>query len=1010
MASPIPRFQTIGVNEGLSQSLVTALYQDKQGFMWIGTGDGLNRYDGVNLSIYRVPMPKGKRPTSIVRGRLCEDDKGNIWFSNEFGLHCWEAQQQQIVTRLGPAPGQRFFDFTLILMSRGALWAYNCDKGILRYDLHNGATQLYPLPDSFKESGQRSCLDPQVGPNNHIWFKRTQGGAFYYFDTRTARFGTGLAPAPFHFVGVGKGKHYWASSDSLVVYDSASGNSSSLALPYPWQGSGAKRLAEDRWGRVWVATASSGLYAYYPAEQRVHHYRHSNIRPGTLPIDITTVLFIDRADNLWVGTDGGGVSRLDLKPQRFRLFPLDEGDYPVLKDYFVKCFYEDEKNKTWFGTHSNGLSILDRHSGKLENYSTYGAANKPLKVVSALEPDPDGKIWIAHALAFSIFDPGSGRFEDVPVSEMPALDAGYSYGIGLVRLQDGRMLGATRSGLVLFSKKNGRWKGRSFLRHPLLGTFTTVVCQMADGTIWAASNQAGLLRLEPEADSLRVAGQYFEGTQIRGLHPDERQPEILWVGTTNGFAQFHTRTGAYEFKGLEDGMSNAYVYGLLEDAQHNLWLTTNGGLIYYDRNDQKFTTYTYADGLQSNEFNSGAYYKGRSGTLYFGGIRGFNWIEPETMPAGIAQPPPVALSDFVVNGRKTTLRQSAALTLAHDQNDIAFRVAVLDYSRPEANKIAYYLKGWDHKWIESRSHEAHYANLPPGRYELYIRGCNAAGIWSPEKVFVFTIRAPFYQTTLFYVLVAVAVLALLLLGVYGLVRRKLQAQRRIIAQQQLLMEERTRISKDMHDEIGSGLTRIAMMSETLGALKAAPADTQKIAIAARTLLQNMGEIIWALNPSNDSLESLLAYLREQLHLFMEPFSVAYVIDFPEEAPFIELTNAQRRNIYLTAKEAVNNALKHAKPTAIHIAAKIDKGSLQFEICDDGCGFDESQVRQSANGLRNMRRRLKDIGGYFHCDSQMHGTRISFGMPLRKGPTLRYMRRITTFITSAQKSRRDTFEV
>jgi len=1009
-AWPMPRFQTIGVNEGLSQSTVPALYQDRQGFMWIGTGDGLNRFDGTTLRVFRVPAPKGTLPASFVRGNLCEDKDGNIWFANENGLHCWDAQQQKLTTRLAAGRGQWPAWFSILLIRDQVLWAYHCESGFLRYDLRTSKTSVYAIPDRLQETGRPYCFDAQADSLGRIWFKRSQQGRIYCFDSRTAVFSLGFPPSRYQTVHVAKGAHYLLAQDGFMVYDSSSRRSRHIKLPLQGQDPNPVRLTTDRWGRAWIATQASGLFCYSPATQSLRRYHHNKAQAGSLPIDLTTVLYIDRADNLWVGTDGAGVCRLDLKPPRFRAFPLNKGDYPLLKDYFIKSFYEDKAGRIWFGTHSDGFGILDRSAGKLAHYKDYGPEHKPLKVVGAIEKAPDGNIWLAHALAFTSFNPVTRRFEDIPVTPAPQVHTSVSYGTALINLQGNRVLGATSKGLVLFTRKNGRWQGHRFEGHPQLGCFSTAVCQLADGSIWAAFNSLGLLRLQLAGDSLRVTGQFLKGLQVRGLHPDEQEPRILWAGTSNGFVRLDTHTGQCDFKGEEDGMTNAYVYGLLEDQQHNLWLSTNGGLICYERGKGKFTSYTYADGLQSNEFNSGAFYKGPGGNLYFGGIHGFNWLEPGWEPAAAQQPPPVALSDFAINGQRMALVPGRALSLPHHRNDMAFRIAVLDYSRPEANKVAYFLEGWDQQWIESRNHEAHYANLPPGRYTLHIRGCNASGVWSRQLVFPITIKAPFYRTPLFYAGTACAVLVLLVLSVFFLVRSRLRAQRRIIAQQQLLLEERTRISKDMHDEIGSGLTRIAMMSESLGLQQVQPEATKKkIAAAARNLVQSMSEIIWALNPEHDSLEGLLAYLREQLHLFIEPFGIAYDIDFPEAVPGLELSNAQRRNIYLTAKEAVNNALKHARPTAISIVAKADGNALHFEIRDNGCGFNPAAVRRSANGLRNMGRRMQELGGYFHCDSQPQGTTISFGLIMGAGKMIKSSRQPTTFFTSAGKKQQNIFD-
>lgn len=721
------------------------------------------------------------------------------------------------------------------------------------------------------------------------------------------------------------------------------------------------------------------------------------------------MLFIDRADNLWAGTDGGGVARLDLKPPRFGLFPLHESDFPEIKGFFTRCFYEAPDGKLWFGTHANGMGILNRQTGRLEQIIRNGANGKPLQVVNAIVPAPDDRLWVAHAGGFACLDLATRQFTDLYAYRTPAASAPQSYGVAILGLHDGTMLTASRSGLMLFSRQGSHWRGHSFAAHPLLGGMVSNLCQMADGSIWAAVNRQGLLRLRRSGDSLLLERQYFPDLQVRGLHCDEQNPDILWVATTSGFARFNTRSGEARFKGTDDGMSNAYVYGLLEDEQHRLWMSTNGGLICYDPKQEQFASYTYADGLQSNEFNSGAFYKGPSGTLYFGGIHGFNWIEKgnDAPPGG---PPPIALSAFTVNGRQLLPRPGQELALPYNQNDLAFRMAVLDYTRPGANKMICYLEGWDAGWMSHNSPEAYYANLPPGRYILHIRGRNAAGVWSRAMTYPIHIRAPFWKTTLFYVAVGFLLLLAAAALIYAAFRKKLARQQRIIAQQKALMDERARISSDMHDEIGSGLTRIAMMTELLNLREGNIPEIKNIAQAARGLVQSMGEIVWALHPENDRLDSLLAYLREQLHAFIEPFGLDYEIDFPENIPDWRLSNAQRRNLYLTVRESVNNALKHAGAGRLLIEARVADQGLHFRVCDDGRGFEPAQVRAGANGLRNMRRRMSDIGGYFDCTSACGNTCMHFGIALQttRHRQKRYQR-ITTFFTPKRKKKGSIFD-
>ncbi len=1012
LAEPIPRFSTIGVNEGLSQSSVYAILQDRKGFMWFGTGDGLNRFDGSNIRSFRLPAPLGTVPSTFVRGILCEDDSGNIWFANEFGLHCWNASRETLETRMARVPEESGYNtFLTACTDDSALWLFSNSSGVVRYDLFRKSCLTYPFPDSLKNLADINKMpfpSFSIGPNKSIWFKRFLDGPFHYFDTHSRCYKRDSEPSEGQFIFFGKGRHYLIADSQLGIYDSLSKTISWHTLEGEQPVITPLDVVEDRWGRAWVGTFSDGIFCYENSTGKMRHYMHSNVKLASIPIDLIPSIYIDRADNLWAGTDGGGVCRLDLKPPRFHLFPLNEGDYPSLSDYFIKCFFKDKNGLLWFGTHSDGFCILNTATGTLQNFKKYHtpAGIKPLRVVGAIQESSDGKIWIAHTLGFSIFDPQQKLFEDVPIHPAPAINSWAGYGWVLIRLQDGRMLGGTNSGIVVFQKKNGRWQGKSFIHTKPLNSFVTSLCQLKDGSVWMACKGPGILRLEAVGDSFRVAKKFMEGLNVRGLHPDEQDDKVLWITSSNGLIRLDTRNAQLSFIGAADGLSNTYIYGVLEDKAHNFWMSTNGGLIYFNRKAKRFTTYTYADGLQSNEFNSGAYLKDQEGNMYFGGIRGFNWFNPDNRTGEPSSIPGVALKDLRINGQIMLNDNNAPLTLPYTQNNISFSIAVLDYSRPEANRVAYFLEGWDKQWIESRSHEAHYSNLPPGRYELHVKGRNAAGVWSKEQILKFRIRAPFWETPLFYVVISILTFCLVVLLLRYFLRKKLREQRRIIERQNMLMVERARISKDMHDEIGSGLTRIAMMSENMQHHPEHKELVGKISSAARNLSQSMGEIVWALNPTQDTIEGLLAYLREQLNSFLEPFNIHYSIHFPDELPRLPLSNVQRRNLYLTTKETVGNVLKHAQANSVSIRAEMKDKWLHFEVLDDGHGFSEEQVRRSANGLRNIRKRMQEIGGYLELESSARGTRIRFGIPISQRNGRQNW--LTTFFTLHWLRRKNTF--
>ena len=333
-----------------------------------------------------------------------------------------------------------------------------------------------------------------------------------------------------------------------------------------------------------------------------------------------------------------------------------------------------------------------------------------------------------------------------------------------------------------------------------------------------------------------------------------------------------------------------------------------------------------------------------------------------------------------------------------------FRFRGLEYSNPTKVQYAYKLEGWDKNWVQSRTlNEVRYNNLPYGRYLFKVKAANDSGQWGEEVYTVsITIFPPFWRTWWFYLMAGMIVLAAAVFITKSLAQRKLRQQLRELEKQRAVDAERNRISKDMHDEIGSGLTHIALMGELMQTQNKAEAEIRKevgnISTSARKLVEGMGEIIWALNPQNDTLENLLAYLREQTLTYFEPFAIDYAVHFPEEVPVVKLSNEQRRNLFLVAKEALHNALKHAGAGKISLTMELKSNALHFYISDNGKGFDKDRVRIASNGLKNMHKRMEDIGGFFFIDTSRAGTFIHFSLPL--SPTSKSPG--TTFFTSPQK--------
>ncbi|MFI5162554.1 MAG: two-component regulator propeller domain-containing protein, partial [Sphingobacteriales bacterium] len=337
----IPRFDNIGVNDGLSQSSVYSIYQDKKGFMWFGTADGLNRYDGQNIRVYKIDDKKIAN-SNFIHGNICEDSHGDIWFCNETGLYYYDP----LTDRLNRKITFNKYRWTagIFIDDKDVFYILSPSSGIYAYRINTNqliSTEcLFKTPyDTFTAGGLTTNF------KNAIWVKAPGNDGMILLDTRTGKVTLYKTPYKFHSAFYANGKLYSLQVPGIItVTDTAFHILDTLKYTLPKKKALiVQALYRDHYHRLWISTTDNGLISYNENRRSFTNYLHDNAKQKSLPINLLSALCIDRSGNLWVGTDGSGVCKLDLKPPKFNLFPLSEGDYTFLKDYFIKCFYEDEQ-------------------------------------------------------------------------------------------------------------------------------------------------------------------------------------------------------------------------------------------------------------------------------------------------------------------------------------------------------------------------------------------------------------------------------------------------------------------------------------------------------------------------------------------------------------------------------------------------------------------------------------------------------------------------------------------
>jgi signal transduction histidine kinase len=377
--------------------------------------------------------------------------------------------------------------------------------------------------------------------------------------------------------------------------------------------------------------------------------------------------------------------------------------------------------------------------------------------------------------------------------------------------------------------------------------------------------------------------------------------------------------------------------------------------------------------------------------MFFGGTNGFIRFHPDSINDN-PYVPPVVITAFRKFDKPvlldTAIAEKKVLELSYRDNVISFEFVALNYTAPENNQYAYKLEGFDNDWIHCGTRRyASYTNLNGGAYVFKVKGSNNDGVWNEEGTSIAVIiTPPFWKTWWFTTLLFMAAAGLIGGSIWYVEIAKLRRRLRVSEQEHALERERLRISRDMHDEVGANLTEIAILSELvkrdIRKPEEAEPNVQKIATMARELIDSIGEIIWAMNPTNDMLDHLAGYLREYASEYFGMTPITCHFDFPDQLPHHLLSAEVRRNMFLTMKEAINNVVKHSSATSVELRCRASDHEVEFSIRDNGRGFMTDALNQNGNGLRNMKKRVEDINGKLQIESQLgRGTRVRLVVPL-----------------------------
>ncbi|MCP4220310.1 MAG: response regulator [bacterium] len=837
------RFISITTEDGLSHNNVYSITQDREGYIWLGTQDGLCKYDGSNFKIFRHdPRDPGSLSNSNF-GIVIEAADGNFWFATwGGGLDKYAPETGKCThyrhSREDPSTLVGNHITSLFQDSKGLLWIGTPFSGVDCFD---------PITETFRhfshQKGLNSISDNQIrdmceDPHGNIWIGM-YGGGVSKWDRRSGIFShfkhdpNNPNSISHDYVNTifpdGKG-NLWIGTrggglNTLNIEsgrvtrfleksaDSTDNTSREAAEENAPGGRDINYIFEDSLKRIWIGTYSNGLDCYDPETGRLTRFRNYEKDFFSLTHNRVEVIFEDRSGILWIGTKGGGVSRLDLKESRFKHYRFDLADSRGTNST-VAAIIEEKDGSILLGTDGGGVFRTTATGEILKNYKPDPSVYKLLgdRRVWALLEDRAENLWVGTVFGLKLLDRQSARFTRVTTGTGRSAELGYIPVSSLMEDDDGSIWAGTSNGVFQVmpeiaahaadaARPPGMYGFR--IRHYTVtdepgGPAFSVWClyRVANGGIFAGTN-AGLYVFDKQTDSF--TGFFHDPEDNRSISNDnvltfhQDHAGRLWIGTFAGLNRFDRETRVFHRYFIGDGLPNNTINGILETPEGQLWISTNSGLCKFDPDPGTFRNYDVQDGLLSNDFNIGSCMQKSSGEMFFGGTRGMISFFPHKVTDN-PNVPPIVIASFRIRGKEipfeVAMREGKSIRLRYAENSFSFQFAALEFTNPGKNRYAHMLENFSSEWIQCGNRRyADYTNIPPGNYILRVIGSNNDGIWNREGAALkITIIPPLWQTLWFRLIMG----TIILLVVFLLYKLRMSSVKRRQENLEALVIRRTR--------------------------------------------------------------------------------------------------------------------------------------------------------------------------------------------------------------------------
>jgi signal transduction histidine kinase/ligand-binding sensor domain-containing protein/CheY-like chemotaxis protein len=815
-------FNHLAAEQGLSNSAVLTVFQDRLGFLWFGTEDGLNRYDGYKFTVYRS---ESDTPTSLSNSfvtSIAEDKVGRLWVGTYGGgLNYLDRHNDTFVRfRNNPKDPDSLTNDqvrSIYVDHQGILWVGTEGGGLDRFDSTTKKFIHYQHSDQNPESlsndvvysfyedkakqlwvgtrGGLDCLDPKR--QRFVHYRHTDSDSNSLSDNRIHAIVQDHAGVM--WIGTGRGVNSLDPPTKRITrYINDPKNPQSLSFDQ------IHSIYEDSNNSLWIGTNGGGLNQLDRRTGRFIRFQHDASNPRSLSEDTIYTIFEDTSGVLWLGTNGGGINQYANKTEKFAHYQLNKDRQNTGSQ--VHALSEDHQGWLWVGSLGGGVYRLNRSTE--EKVYFHHNPRKPNSLssddVRALFVDHKGQVWVGTYSGLERFDPATGGFIHYRSTPDDPSSLSSDNVFSLLEDREGHLwIGTSGGGLDRFNPATGKFVAyRHSESNPnsLSSDDIWTLHEDSFGTLWIGTSD-GLNSLDPKTGKLR---RYVHSdSDVNSLGSNSVQSLYadlvgnLWVGTGTGLNRCDLSIRKCKHYGVRSGLPNEMINAILPDSQGKLWMSTNFGLTRFDPKSEQVRNFTVDDGLQAAEFNAGSAFRSPRGELFFGGIQGFNAFYPERIREN-RNPPRVILTDFKKFGNHTIsdvpLSDLRDLQLSYQDTVISFEFAALDYVAPNKNLYAYKLVGFDQDWVYAgNERELKYTNLDPGSYTLLVRAANSDGAWNDSGLrLAITIAPPWWKTPIAYLIYIIFFAsACIAFDNYRTAKLQLQSQKQLNYQLEDKVQERT---------------------------------------------------------------------------------------------------------------------------------------------------------------------------------------------------------------------------